>query len=303
MHYLKSQNLRNFFLSFLFFYVFQLNAALPSATVLSGSPNPSFSGQTVNLTAMVSPSIATGTVAFFNGLVFFGTAPVIGGTATLSAAFTSTSSLTATYSGDVTFNPSTSPPFFLFVLPRTTTTTLSVSPNPSNVGQTVNLTAVVTPSIATGTVTFFDGATAIGTVPVSGGTATFPTQFMVSGTHSITAVYSGDVGFDSSTSSIVILVVNENVVFPPSHLRGIQKRNKCVIVNILLWQPPLAGIPPVGYRIYSDASLTKLIGKVSNKKLMFRDRFRQKQRKTYYVISVDANGLTSVPAKIVFPRR
>ena len=61
---------------------------------------------------------------------------------------------------------------------------------------TITFSATVSPSAATGTVTFKDGSTTLGTGTLSGGTATFtPTasQLTVAGSpHSITAVYGGD---------------------------------------------------------------------------------------------------------------
>ena len=43
------------------------------------------------------------------------------------------------------------------------TVTLVGSPNPVTFGQPVTLTATVTPAVASGTVTFYDGATVLGT--------------------------------------------------------------------------------------------------------------------------------------------
>jgi hypothetical protein len=49
-----------------------------------------------------------------------------------------------------------------------TTTTVSSSENPANTGDTVTLTATVVPNFATGTVTFMDGSTSLGTGTISG---------------------------------------------------------------------------------------------------------------------------------------
>ena len=54
----------------------------------------------------------------------------------------------------------------------------------------------------TGTVTFKDGSTTLGSpVALSGGTATISTSQLAVGSHSITAVYGGDTNFTTSTSS------------------------------------------------------------------------------------------------------
>ena len=88
-----------------------------------------------------------------------------------------------------------------------TTTVLSASPNPASITQTVTLTATVSPSAATGTVAFYDGTTSLGSATLSGGVATLSTQFAF-GSHTLTAVYSGDTNDSPSTSAVVSLQVN-----------------------------------------------------------------------------------------------
>ena len=86
---------------------------------------------------------------------------------------------------------------------RPTTTTLSASPNPATFGSTVTLTATVT-SLAgtpTGNVTFYDGVTNLGTVPLTGGQAQLMVSTLSIGTHTLTAQYGGATGFASSTST------------------------------------------------------------------------------------------------------
>jgi hypothetical protein len=95
-----------------------------------------------------------------------------------------------------------------------TTTTLSSSVNPSVAGQSVTFTASVTPSSGTstpsGTVTFLDGATVIGSSPVdAGGSAAFTTSTLSVGPHSITVQYSGDATFAGSSSSALSQTVNK----------------------------------------------------------------------------------------------
>ena len=96
-----------------------------------------------------------------------------------------------------------------------TATGLTSSPNPSKFGQTVTLTATVTAQPGfdtkdkpTGTVSFFDGTTKIGTSNLnSSGVATLPVTTLAVGTDSITATYSGDTNFVTSTSPAVQQVV------------------------------------------------------------------------------------------------
>jgi large repetitive protein len=87
------------------------------------------------------------------------------------------------------------------------TTTLTGPMSPLNVGQSATFTATVTPSTATGTVQFLDGALAIGTVAVNGGTAVLSTTALAAGSHSITAAYSGDGAMNPSTSAAVAVQV------------------------------------------------------------------------------------------------
>ena len=102
---------------------------------------------------------------------------------------------------------------FAAVLPSTTTG-LTSSPNPAVYGATVTLTATVTPTSEnppTGTVTFYNGTTAIGS-PVTVSTsspyqAAATTSTLPVGSDSITAVYGGDSNNASSTSSPVTQIV------------------------------------------------------------------------------------------------
>jgi autotransporter-associated beta strand protein len=88
-------------------------------------------------------------------------------------------------------------------------TTVTSSANPAVFGQPVTFTATVVsatllPSILpTGTVTFLDGTTMLGTGTLNAnGLATFsPSTPLSLGTHSITAAYSGDSNFATSTSA------------------------------------------------------------------------------------------------------
>jgi hypothetical protein len=79
-------------------------------------------------------------------------------------------------------------------------------------GGAVTFTATVTVpnGTATGTVTFKDGGSTIGSGSLASGTATFATSALALGSHSITAVYGGDVNFIGSTSPVLTQTVNAN---------------------------------------------------------------------------------------------
>jgi hypothetical protein len=179
-----------------------------SSTILTSSPNPSVFRQTVTLTAAVSPATATGTVTFYRGTTSLGTGTLSGGVATLGLSSLSVGShvLTANYGGDESDSSSKSPSVTQ-VVENTTSTVLTSSPNPSNVGQNVTLTATVLPSTATGKVTFYHGSTAMGTASLSGGVAIFATSTLSAGAHALTATYGGDAADAPSTSAVVNQVV------------------------------------------------------------------------------------------------
>jgi hypothetical protein len=79
------------------------------------------------------------------------------------------------------------------------------SQNPSTFGQSVTFTSTVTGQNGgspSGTVTFKDGATVLGSAPVSNGSAQFSTSTLNKGQHHIYAAYSGDVNFKAATGAL-----------------------------------------------------------------------------------------------------
>ncbi len=84
-----------------------------------------------------------------------------------------------------------------------TTTALGSSPNPSLFGASVTLTATVSQSAATGTVSFYDGLNLLGSGNLLGGTATLPVTTLAGGSHALTASYGGDATYAGSVSSVV----------------------------------------------------------------------------------------------------
>ncbi|HZS08141.1 MAG TPA: MBG domain-containing protein, partial [Blastocatellia bacterium] len=82
------------------------------------------------------------------------------------------------------------------------------------IGQSVTFTATINAvgggAGATGTVTFKDGATVLGTGTLNGsGQATFTTSGLAVGSHSITAEYGGDTNYSAATSPVLDLTVNK----------------------------------------------------------------------------------------------
>ena len=184
-----------------------VNAA-PSGTVLLSSVNPTALGGSTTLTATVTGASPTGTVTFFDGATSLGSNTLSGGSTTLVVSSLSVGShnLTAVYGGDGNNVTSTSA-VVIQTVKSLSSTALTSSVNPTNFGGSTNLTATVTAAGATGSVTFFDGGSAIGTVTLSGGAATLAVSSLSASSHSLTAVYSGDASYASSTSSAVTQVV------------------------------------------------------------------------------------------------
>jgi ELWxxDGT repeat protein len=186
----------------------------PTSTTLASTPNPSVFGQAVFFTAVVhalapSGGTPTGTVEFKEG----GTDLTPGGIALSGgrAAFITTSfavghhTITAIYSGNANFstsqaNDSAAPQVVNQALSRTVLTSF---PDPSVFGQVVSFTVLVsalplgrgTPS---GTVSFTDGATTIGSITPTSGRATFTSASLSRGNHAINASYGGDTNFTPS---------------------------------------------------------------------------------------------------------
>jgi hypothetical protein len=186
-----------------------------TSTTVASSVNPSAFGQAVKFTATVKATSGTptGTVTFKNGTATLGTGTLSAGKATLTtAALTAgTHSITAVYSGDANFAGSTSPALSQVVKQAATTTSVVSSLNPSAGGQPVTFTATVTATTSgtpTGSVQFNDGGTLLGISALVGGKATFTTNGLAIGPHSITAVYTGSVDYLGSTSPVLTQQVN-----------------------------------------------------------------------------------------------
>jgi hypothetical protein len=90
-----------------------------------------------------------------------------------------------------------------------TSLSLTSAPNPSTFGQEVVFTATINPAVASGTVTFTQGATVLGTATLTNGTAVFTKTNFAVGTHVISATYGGSNAYLGSTSNNVTQVVEK----------------------------------------------------------------------------------------------
>jgi uncharacterized protein (TIGR03437 family) len=187
-----------------------------TSVTLASALNPAQAGQSVTLTASVTPATATGTVAFRDGAIVLGSGALTAGNAALTTASLAGGlhSLTASYSGDSANAPSVSTVLTQAVGLQTTTTTLVSSPNPSFLDGTVTFTATVSPASATGTVAFNNGSVTLGTASLKSGTAQLAILIDGPGTLSVTASYSGDAVNAPSTSAVLTQTVTTPANFP-----------------------------------------------------------------------------------------
>jgi hypothetical protein len=132
-------------------------------------------------------------------------------TATLSnvtVAGCSVQSLVATYGGDTNYATSTSPAVNVTNGALTTSLTLGVVPAGGAAGQQVSLTATLSPYNQGSTtsngdlVSFYNGATLLGTAPLSSGVAVL-NYVLPNGAYSFQAKFPGDCSFVKSNSNIV----------------------------------------------------------------------------------------------------
>jgi hypothetical protein len=186
----------------------------PTTVDLTPSLNPVGLRKNAIYTANVHsgyPGPVRGTVTFAEGKVILQTSKYVGTDVSYTAAYNSigSHSITTTYSGDADSAGSVSPTLVEYVAGPSFVGLIS-SLNPSFVGQAVTFTAHVSSnygSIPDGEpVTFLDGAVALASVPLSGGTATFTTTFSAARAHVIEAAYAGDHQFLPSTQRISQLV-------------------------------------------------------------------------------------------------
>jgi hypothetical protein len=190
----------------------------PAATsiALTSSPYAARFGQPVVFYAAVKSSTSgtpTGAVTFKDGSTIMGTASLSLGHAkfTTLKLTVGTHSITAVYTGSANFTGSASPALTFIISKAATSTTVVSLLNPSKHGTAVTFTATVkssTTGTPTGSATFKDGTVVLATVALTSGKATFITSTLAAGSHSITATYNGNSGFNLSTSAVLTQSVN-----------------------------------------------------------------------------------------------
>jgi hypothetical protein len=226
-----------------------------TVTLLASSANPSVLGQSIALTATVSPAgttTPTGSIVFLDGAAQIGTVNLDGSgnavfqTATLA---TGAHAITANYGGDTNSTSSRSASLAQLVSApvalKATTTALAASLNTEIAGQSVTFAATVTSpagGTSTGTVTFFDGTTSLGTGGLNAsGVATYATTALAVGSRSITASYGGDSNYANSTSTALTETVNVAGFAPVSGVPPITA-GQTATINLTLYAASGSGL-------------------------------------------------------------
>lgn len=144
----------------------------------------------------------------FDGATKIGSADVVSAQAKISTSVLAEGPHTISakfvpYTLNAPFASSTSLSLQQSVLKMAASTTLTATPNPSALGKPVTLNAAVSPTAATGTITFYDGTTLLGTSTLVAGAASFTAPSLAIGPHSLTAYNSGDSTYLTSRSVAV----------------------------------------------------------------------------------------------------
>lgn len=144
----------------------------------------------------------------------------------------------------------------------TNTTSLGANLTSPTLGQNVIFTATVDKgtgiNVPTGTVTFLDGATILGTGALDGtGAATFQTMALTGGSHNITAMYGGDTLYLTSSSIAVVIDVTTPGTTPTTTALG-SDTSSSVLGNTITFTATVAhatgAIAPTGTVTFDDGA-------------------------------------------------
>ena len=243
--------------------------SLATTETLAASPTATVKGQPATFTATVGlwgggvPQ--SGTVTFKDGATVIGSAPIApNGTAALTTAALGVGShpVTATFSGPG-YSTVTSASVTETVSKAATTTALASSVNPSVAFAPVTLTPTVTVNAPgagtpTGTVTFTDGTTTLGTAAVgANGTATLTVSSFVPGPHSLTAAYGGSADNTASTSGALTQTVNQAATTSAvtSSAPTIRRNTTVTFTAVVAAVSPSTGSPSGSVQFYDGTTL------------------------------------------------
>ena len=168
-------------------------------------------GQALRMTVVVAGNNPTGTVRIYDGETLLTTVTLANGRATISldGLDAGTHLFGAVYDGDSANAVSNGGGISAKVLDAAAVAVAGAGTN-SVFGGPATLTATVTGSTPTGTVSFFEGQTLLGSATLVDGLATFVTSSLSLGAHNISAIYSGNA--DNASAASVAFV---HTVAPP----------------------------------------------------------------------------------------
>jgi sugar lactone lactonase YvrE len=212
-------------------------------TTLVVAPSPGVVLTPITFTALAAGNggTPTGSVNFLVNNVVVGTSVLSGGKATYtdSTLLAGTYSITAQYLGDVNDSASVSAATSETVDTIPTTTVITSGITTGATPQVILVAAVLDNgpgSVPTGTVTFYNGNTVLGSAAVdSTGAATITPSLALGSNYSIDAVYSGDSEHGSSTSSAITVSgtpVDFGVTVTPATVTMASSQNSTVTVTL-----------------------------------------------------------------------
>ena len=185
-----------------------------SVTTLAATATTFTVGQPVAATATIFPANPGSTVYLLEGQEVLAAAPIASATGTFSLASLTPGihTLHAGYPGDAQNSSSVSPPLSVKVLQNSTTLVLTNPVAELPYSSNLTLSAATLPAAASGTILFSDNYTPggqaaqsttqqLGQATLADGTTSFVLPALAPGTHTFTAVYTGDTNDSTATSA------------------------------------------------------------------------------------------------------
>jgi hypothetical protein len=154
-----------------------------------------------------------------------------------------------------------------FAISAPTVTSLAASPNPAVNGQTITLTAHIAAGLGgtpTGTVTFKNGATTLGSSAVSGGNAVLNITTLPYGNNTLTASYSGAANILPSTSAGLVEVFHQKTTTTLASSLNPSLFAQPVTFTATV-TPSVSGVPTGSVQFYNGATLLGTVALVSGK--------------------------------------
>ena len=177
-----------------------ITAVANSATIFYGQALPALTGSLNGVLAQDAGKVAAS---------FTTTAAVLSPVGSYPIAATLTGSEASNYTASV------SPASSLSITQAASQTGLSASTNAPGLGLPVTLNvqeSSTTSGVPTGSVALLDGTTTLATLPLTTGAASFTTNSLVAGAHTLSASYFGDANFlpsSSATTSVAVAAASD----------------------------------------------------------------------------------------------